>query len=85
MRSVTDFNDGWVFEGGASVRLPHNAVDLPFSYFDEASYQRVFTYEKRFEADPAWAGKEVALVFDGAMANAQVSVNGVIAAAHKDG
>ena len=31
MRSVTDFNDGWVFEGGATVRLPHNAVDLPFS------------------------------------------------------
>ncbi len=85
MRSVTDFNDGWVFEGGASVRLPHNAVDLPFSYFDEASYQRVFSYEKHFAADPAWAGKEVALVFDGAMANAQVSVNGVVAAAHKDG
>jgi beta-galactosidase len=43
MRSYTDFNDGWVFHEGFSgqlttdampgkpVRLPHTAVDLPFS------------------------------------------------------
>src|SRR5689334_578731 len=97
MRSYTDFNDGWIFhEGfagplttelaaGKAVRLPHNAVELPFSYFDERSYQRAFTYQKVITADPAWGNSEVTLVFDGAMANAVVYLNGVELAAHKDG
>ena len=85
MRSITDFNDGWLFEGSTQVRLPHSAVELPFSYFDEAAYQRPFTYEKRFAADPAWNGHEVSLVFDGAMANTQVRLNGKVLAGHKDG
>jgi beta-galactosidase len=97
MRSHTDFNDGWIFhEGfagtlttqlapGEAVRLPHNAVELPFSYFDERTYQRVFTYQKVIEADPAWTDREVTLVFDGAMANAVVYFNGVELAAHRDG
>jgi beta-galactosidase len=81
----TDFNDTWLFEGRDVVRLPHNAVDLPFSYFDEKVYQRAFTYEKTFDASPDWAGREVSVVFDGAMANAQVSLNGALLARHKDG
>ena len=82
---MTDFNDNWRFEGRDTVRLPHNAVDLPFSYFDEKVYQRTFTYEKTFDADPAWTGCEVSAVFDGAMANAQVSLNGALLTRHKDG
>ncbi|MEO8757089.1 MAG: glycoside hydrolase family 2 TIM barrel-domain containing protein [Devosia sp.] len=85
MRAVTSFNDGWLFEGNDAVTLPHTAVELPFAYFDEASYQRPFTYVKTFRADPAWAGKEVAIHFEGAMANAIVSLNGEQIAAHKDG
>ena len=81
----TDFNDGWLFEGRDTVRLPHNAVDLPFSYFDEKVYQRTFTYEKTFDADPDWAGREVSILFDGAMANAQVALNGALLTRHKDG
>ena len=57
MRSVTPFNAGWTFhEGfdealiaaaraGAAVSLPHSAVELPLNYFDEAAYQRRFTYQ----------------------------------------
>lgn len=97
MRSYIDFNDGWVFhEGftgelttnaapGQSVRLPHTAVELPFSYFDERDYQRAFTYQKTFNAEPGWAGREVTILFDGAMANSVVYLNGVEIAAHKDG
>lgn len=85
MRPLIDFNSGWLFEGKHTVRLPHNAVDLPFSYFDEKAYQREFTYEKRFAADPAWEGREVSVVFDGAMANSRVYLNGTEIAAHKDG
>jgi beta-galactosidase len=82
MRSITEFNDGWMFDG-APVRLPHNAVDLPFSYFDENSYQREFTYEKTFTAD--FRAREAVLRFDGAMANARVYLNGKQIAAHADG
>jgi beta-galactosidase len=85
MRSVTAFNDGWLFEGKEQVTLPHTAVELPFSYFDESAYWQPFTYEKTFAADPAWAGKEVSLVFDAAMANSTVSINGEQLTAHKDG
>jgi beta-galactosidase len=82
MRIVTTFNDGWIFEG-QPVDLPHNAVDLPLSYFDETVYQRPFTYEKTFYADPDWA--EVSLRFDGAMANSEVYLNGSQIGAHPDG
>ena len=97
MRSYIDFNDGWTFhEGfsgalttdaasGKSVRLPHTAVELPFSYFDERDYQRQFTYQKVFAAEPGWAGREITLLFDGAMANSVVYLNGVEIASHKDG
>ena len=97
MRKSVSFNDGWVFhEGfspalaaapapGAAVSLPHNAVDLPFSYFDEKAYQRAFTYQKSFDADPSWEGREVTLLFEGAMADSVVYLNGERIAAHKDG
>ena len=85
MRPLIDFNSGWLFEGKDTVRLPHNAVDLPFSYFDEKAYQREFTYEKRFNAEESWQGREVSVVFDGAMANSRVYLNGEEIAAHKDG
>ncbi|SHN04651.1 glycoside hydrolase family 2 protein [Roseibium suaedae] len=97
MRKTTLFNDGWTFldgfseemktqiQPGAEVRLPHNAVDLPLNYFDETSYQRVFTYQKQLDWQPEFEGKEVSIQFDGAMANAVVWVNGLEVAAHKDG
>jgi beta-galactosidase len=85
MRPLIDFNSGWLFEGSETVRLPHTAVELPFSYFDETSYQRRFTYEKRFTADPSWGDREVSIVFDGAMADCKVSLNGNGIQSHRDG
>jgi beta-galactosidase len=97
MRSVIAFNDSWTFhEGftpalaaefraGQSINLPHNAVELPFNYFDETSYQRAFTYQKMVRWQPEFAGREVSLVFDGAMADSVVFLNGEEITAHKDG
>ena len=71
MRSVVSFNDSWLFhEGfepgfaaelrdGRPVSLPHNAVDLPFNYFDETSYQRAFTYQKVLRWQPDFEGREI--------------------------
>src|SRR5262245_23742952 len=97
MRSVQAFNDGWVFHEGFSpklaealspgkaVSLPHTAVELPFNYFDEKSYQRAFTYQKVIKQNGAGPQSEIALVFDGAMADAKVYVNGKQVIAHRDG
>lgn len=97
MRSVTSFNDSWIFsegfaateagrlQAGRPVSLPHNAVELPFNYFDEASYQRAFTYQKVLAWRREFHGREVSLVFDAAMADAVVYLNGEEIIAHKDG
>ncbi len=97
MRSVTKLNTGWVFHSefssdlisqmssGALVRLPHNAVDLEMNYFDERSYQKEFGYQRSLLWQPEFKDREVALVFDGAMANTVVWLNGKEIASHKDG
>ena len=97
MRSVESVNAGWTFhEGfderlcteparGQSVRLPHTAVELPLNYFDESVYQREFTYQKLLEWRPDFENREVFLVFDGAMADAAVYLNGELVASHRDG
>ena len=97
MRSVQKINDGWTFHAdfsqdlvanakpGEAVRLPHNAVDLEMNYFDEKSFQKEFGYQLHLPWQPAFEGQEVALVFDGAMANSVVWVNGEKVAQHADG
>ncbi|OCJ02559.1 beta-D-galactosidase [Rhizobium sp. AC44/96] len=97
MRSVVSFNESWAFHEGFAQRLldsfdgrqlvslPHTAVELPFNYFDEKSYQRAFTYQKLLRWMPEFTGREVSLVFDAAMADAVVYLNGEEIIAHKDG
>lgn len=97
MRSITKLHTGWTFHtsfssnlinqatAGASVRLPHNAVDLEMTYLDERSYQKEFGYQRTLAWLPEYAGREISLEFDGAMANSVVWVNGQQVAAHKDG
>ena len=95
--NVASFNQGWAFAclaeadrpsgdgDGELVTLPHMAVELPYDYFDEASYQRAFSYRKKLDWVDAFEGKVVGLVFDGVMADAEVLLNGQPAVAHADG
>jgi beta-galactosidase len=97
MRRYESFNGNWTFsEGfdaakagqslkGEVVRLPHTAVELPYNYFDETSYQKAFTYQKTIALEEGFAGREVSLVFDGAMADSEVYLNGEKIAFHRDG
>ena len=97
MRSITPLSSGWTFhpdfspemiaaaQAGQSVRLPHNALDLPMDYFDERSYQKAYGYQCTLAWQPEFDGREVELVFDGAMADTVVWLNGQQVAAHKDG
>ena len=97
MPHLISLNTGWQFHStfsdalitqsmpGTPVRLPHNAVDLEMNYFDERSYQKPFTYQYILNWQPAFEGKELALRFDGAMADAVVWINGQQVAQHRDG
>lgn len=97
MRRYESFNGNWTFsEGfdaakagqplsGETVRLPHTAVELPYNYFDETSYQKAFTYQKVVAWEEGFEGCEVSLVFDGAMADSEVYLNGEKIAFHRDG
>ena len=97
MRRYETFNGNWIFaEGftddrvnqlqtGETVRLPHSAVELPYNYFDETRYQKAFTYQKLIAWEAGFEGKEVSLVFDAAMADSVVYLNGEKIIAHKDG
>src|SRR6478736_4325121 len=97
MRIYESFNGNWTFrhgfepgavgraQDGEQVRLPHSAIELPYNYFDETEYQKAFTYQKRFDWRPEFEGREVSVVFDAAMADSVVWLNGVEIIAHKDG
>ncbi len=97
MRLVTSFNGDWIFcdrydpgmvgvtQSGSAIVLPHNAVELPLNYFDETIYQRAFLYQKNLKWRDEFEGQEVSLVFDGAMADTVVFINGQEVVAHRDG
>ncbi|MBB4144234.1 glycoside hydrolase family 2 protein [Rhizobium rhizoryzae] len=97
MRMWERFNSGWTFKhgfdagwiaeevNGESISLPHTAVELPYNYFDEKCYQRAFTYQTSLAWRDVFEGREISLVFDGAMADAVVFVNGTEVVSHKDG
>ncbi|WP_316859484.1 glycoside hydrolase family 2 TIM barrel-domain containing protein [uncultured Cohaesibacter sp.] len=88
MRKTTSFNKAWTFIDGEKsqiVNLPHNAVDLPYDYCDDNSYQRPFRYRKELIATAEMLKKEVFLRFEGAMADAHILLNGAVVAAYSDG
>jgi beta-galactosidase len=97
MRRYENFNGNWIFshgfdiasttkvQDGETVRLPHTAVELAYNYFDETSYQKPFTYQKVIAWEAGFEGQEVSLVFDAAMADSEVYLNGEKIIGHKDG
>lgn len=73
-------NFGWLFTSNTSkkeeVNIPHNAVEVPYNYFSEKSYQDVFTYEKDFDVEGFNANRVYILDFEGFMFKAEISLNG---------
>ena len=84
MRKLLNFNKNWIFEN-SQVCLPHNAIELPFNYFDEKTYQREFIYEKIIIPNSTWDNKEISVVFEAVMANTQVFLNNKKIVSHTDG
>jgi beta-galactosidase len=87
LRTVLPFNTNWLFcpeevahEEPDSrfdrVTLPHTNIVLPHHNFDNAEYQFVSTYRKRFSLPQHQPRLRVYVDFDGAMIAAVVYLNG---------
>ena len=96
MRTILTFDDNWLFvpdEAGDNVpdsqfekvTLPHTNKVFPHHNFDNAEYQFISTYRKRFELPERTQGQRVYLDFDGAMIACEVFLNGVRLGEHKGG
>lgn len=98
MRKIINFNTNWKFFKewndnikntvlkAKNITLPHTVQEIPMHYFDEADtwlisgYQNIFKYDKSKLKD-----KRILINFEGAMAAAEVFVNGKSFGEHKGG
>ncbi|GIL12349.1 MAG: beta-galactosidase [Chloroflexota bacterium] len=96
MRTIVPFNDDWLFFPGdvdartpdssfQVVTLPHTNIVLPHHNFDNAEYQFISTYRKRFRLPEARDGRRVYVDFDGAMIACEVFLNGQKIGDHEGG
>jgi len=87
VRTVTLFNDQWLYTPTAAsdntpdsvfepITLPHTNKLLPHHNFDNAEYQFISTYRKRFTLPEPRQGRRVYLDFDGVMIACSVGING---------
>ena len=68
-----------------SVDLPHNAVEVPYNYFNEKSYQIISTYEKVFDVDNFDKGRHYFIRFEAFMFKAHIYFNDVDLGEHVSG
>ena len=85
-----DINNGWFWAQSRDaepepVRIPHTVKVTPLNYFDAHEYQMVSYYRRPLEVPEEWRGKRVFVTFDAVAHEAEVSVNGTLAATHRCG
>jgi beta-galactosidase len=87
LRSELNFNDNWLYaprelalgapdSDFAPATLPHTNINLPHHNFDNAEYQFISTYRKRFTLPEPLDGRRLFIDFDGAMLVSTVYLNG---------
>jgi beta-galactosidase len=99
-RVILPINRGWRYSpskvaGAEAVKfddskfervvIPHTNVKLPWHNFDDATYEFVSTYRRRFKYPAAAKGKRVFVDFEGAMTASTVWINGVALGEYKGG
>lgn len=72
-QKVVTHTDTTAFE---AITLPHTNKIFPVKNFDDAEYQFVSTYRKRFSLPEPLQGRRLYLDFDGAMLATTVTING---------
>lgn len=96
MRRIVPFNDDWLFAPHdlsvqavdsefTPVTLPHSNVILPYNNFDNAEYQFISTYRKRFTLPEPLDGRRLYVDFEGAMLASTVIINGRTLGDHDNG
>ena len=96
MRTKLLFNDGWLYapsdasantpdQDFEAVTLPHTNIVLPHHNFDNAEYQFISTYRKRFTLPEARDGRRVYIDFEGAMIASAVYLNGHLLGEYEGG
>lgn len=96
MRTVHDFNQDWLFAPQEmephspddlfeAITLPHSNKIFESRYVDNAAYQFVSTYRKRFSLAEELAQKRVFLQFEGAMLETSVCLNDKHLGVHQGG
>jgi len=99
MRKIIRLNNDWHFTNkyednmetlddflqSEVVCLPHTNINLPYSYFDERSFQFVSCYKKSITVDAGFENKVGILRFEGVMTYAKVYINGTYVGDHKGG
>ncbi len=78
---VSEFDDS----GFEPVVLPHTNIRLPWHNFDDAAYEFVSTYRRRFRLPASAKGKRVFVDFEGVMTASTVWVNGHMLGEYKGG
>src|SRR5690606_25360212 len=95
-RTVLLFNDDWLYSPTEAspetpdsaferVTLPHTNIVLPHHNFDNAEYQFISTYRKRFRLPEPRHGRRVYIDFEGAMIASAVSLNGHLVGDYEGG
>jgi beta-galactosidase len=96
MRLIHNFNQDWCFapkqlalnapdDEFEAVTLPHSNKTFSRLFVDNAEYQFISTYRKRFTLPTDGDGKRVFIDFDGAMLASEVYLNGTLLGVHKGG
>ena len=85
---ILDFKDAYLNKmpsESVNVDLPHNAVEVPYNYFDEKSYQIISTYEKCFDVDNYQKGRHYFIRFEAFMFKARIYFNDIDLGEHVSG
>ena len=65
-----------------SIDIPHSAIKVPYNYFNELDYQKLFTYEKFFDLEDELDERKHILHFAGLMVKAHIYLNDVDLGVH---
>ena len=68
-----------------TIDIPHSPVKVPYNYFNELDYQKIFTYEKFFDVEDELENKVFVLHFAGYMLLAKIYLNGEYLGEHASG
>ena len=72
-------------ENKTTIDIPHSAIKVPYNYFNELDYQRLFTYEKIFDLEEQLYNRIHILHFAGLMVKAHIYLNGIDLGVHYSG